>query len=253
MAKAKSEVAVRGAASLPVNYAEIERQELAEIQKQIGAATGDRVRMKNNQAFITPDGQEGDELEVAIVDFVSANLFYDRPFDPKSPVPPACFALGAKPTDLAPSENSPSKQADLCAECPNNAWGSDLKGGKGKACKNTRLVAMTTVNVLPDGATPPLLILSIPPTALKAFDGYIRTVADRLKTTPRGVLTRITLDKNVDYASPKFEVVRKLEPGEVAGVRERMEEARNRLMSEPDVSGYEPPKAVGRPRPAGKR
>ena len=75
----------RAKANLPVNYEEQLAKEAAEITKRIAAPTGDRIRFNANRAFITPDGMEGETLEVVIVNFVSSNLFYDGLFDRDNP------------------------------------------------------------------------------------------------------------------------------------------------------------------------
>ena len=135
-------MATRAKANLPVNYAEQLAKEAAEISKRIATPSGDRIRFNSNRSLITPDGGEGEELEVVVVDFVSSNLFYDGPFDRDNPQPPGCFAIGVEPSLLVPSPNSPNKQAETCSACPNNQFGS---AGKGKACKNTRLLAVMPV------------------------------------------------------------------------------------------------------------
>lgn len=74
-----------------------------------------------------------------------------------------------------------------CASCPLNEFGSG-EGGAGKACKN-----MKNLYLLRDGDIMPLL-LSLPPTSLKAFRQY----ANNLRFTGRGlsaVVTRIGLKR----------------------------------------------------------
>lgn len=48
-----------------------------------------------------------------------------------------------------------------CDRCPYNAYGSDVKGGKGKACKNMRRVYL-----MMDG-DPNFYLLTVPPTSIK--------------------------------------------------------------------------------------
>jgi hypothetical protein len=199
---------------------------------------------------------EGETLEVVIIDFVSSNLFYDGPFDRDNPQPPACFAIGAEPSLLVPSANSPNKQADTCSSCPNNQFGS-APTGKGKACKNTRLLALMPAAALENPKEEaPIWILSVPPTSLKAYDSYVHTLAAKHRTVPIGVITEITLDPANTFASPRFSVVRPLQPNELAAFMPRREEANQRLTAEPDTSQYVPPKpATGRgvPAPRGRR
>lgn len=236
----------RSKTSLPVNYEEQLAQEAAEIAKRIAAPSGDRIRFNANRAFITPDGMEGDTLEVVIVDFVSSNMFYDGVFDRDNPMPPACFAIGPEPSMMTPSTNSPNRQSDTCTACPNNQFGS-AQTGKGKACKNTRLLAVMPAPV--DGVTDedlPVWIMSVPPASLKAFDSYVASLAAKHRTVPIGVVTEITLDQSVTFASPRFRVVRPLKPTEFGTFMPRRGEASQRLAAEPDVSQYAPPKPAGR-------
>lgn len=239
----------RNKPQLPVNYEEQLAKEAAEIAKRIAAPTGDRIRFNANRAFITPDGMEGEALEVVIVDFVSSNLFYDGLFDRDNPQPPACFAIGSEPSMLVPSTNSPNKQADSCTVCPNNQFNS-APNGKGKACKNTRLLALIPITALdtPEQEAP-IWILSVPPASLKAFDGYVHSLASKHRTTPAGVVTQITLDPANTFASPRFAVERPLQPNELGVFMPRRGEANQRLMVEPDVSQYVAPKAGKGPAP----
>lgn len=228
----------RAKANLPINYEEQLAREAGDIAKRISAPTGDRIRFNANRAFITPDGMEGEVLEVVIVDFMSSNLFYDGVFDRDNPQPPACFAIGAEPSMLVPSPNSPIKQADTCTVCPNNQFGSAMTG-KGKACKNTRLLAIMPVSALdkPDEDAP-IWIMSVPPTSLKAFDSYAQSLATKHKTVPIGVVTEISLDASNTFASPRFSVVRPLQGKELGTFMSRREEAAQRLSAEPDVSQF---------------
>lgn len=237
----------RAKANLPVNYEEQLAKESAEIAKRISAPTGDRIRFNGNKTFITPDGMEGDTLEVVVVDFVSSNLFYDGTYDRDNPQPPACFAIGAEPSLLVPSPSSPNKQAETCSSCPNNQFGSAVTG-KGKACKNTRLLALVPASALDNPKEEaPIWIMSVPPASLKAFDGYVGTLAAKHRTVPIGVVTSITLDQTNQYASPRFNVIRPLKGTELGTFMPRREEANQRLVAEPDVSQYTPPKATKQP------
>lgn len=236
----------RKKAQLPVNFQEQLAKEAAEIAKRIAAPSGDRIRFNSNRALVTPDGSEGEMLEVVVIDFVSSNLYYDGPFDRDSPQPPSCFAIGSEPSLLVPSPNSPAPQATACSACPNNQFGS-APNGKGKACKNTRLVAVVPSSALDDpDVEAPIWIMSVPPTSMKAFDSYVHTLAAKHKTVPIGAITEISLDQSVTFAAPRFNVIRPLTDDELGVFMARREEAAQRLAAEPDVSQYTPPKRTGR-------
>lgn len=235
----------KSTSNLPINYEEQLAKEAAEIAKRIAAPSGDRIRFNGSVGFITPDGNEGEALDVVIIDFLSSNLFYDGPFDRENPQPPACFAIGDEPSHLVPSPNSPNKQSDTCASCSMNQFGS---AGNGKACKNTRLLAVVPAAALDDPDTEtPVWILSVPPASLRHYDAYVKSLAAKHKTVPTGVITNIVPDKTVSYAAPRFNVVRPLAGKELGVFMTRREEARSRLVAEPDVSQYVPPKKATGP------
>jgi hypothetical protein len=201
--------------------------------------SGNGIRVTQDKQFVLPDGQKTDELKVVIVDFVARNEFYEGAFDKDNISPPACFAIGIAPNKLEPSDNSPQKQAETCAECPMNAFGS---AGKGKACKNGRMLAVLPADA---DADTPIWTLKVSPTALKNFDGYVQSVARTFQAPPVSVVTTVTFDENVTYASLRFSDA---EPNENLAVHfARQEEAKAILNTEPDVSQYEAPKPVKAP------
>ena len=219
----------RETSNLPVNYIEQLQNEASTIAAKISAPSGDRIRMVGSQKFVLPDGTEAAEIEGVVVDFMSANLFFEGAFDPKNPAPPGCFAVGPEPSTLVPTNNSPNKQAETCAVCPNNQFGSN---GAGKACKNTRLLAIQPL----EGGDH--YVLSVPPTSIKEFDKYVSTLAAKHRMPPIGVLTKVTLDHNVTYSAPRFDIVRPLTNEEIGPMMEGRLAARERLVAEPDFSQY---------------
>ncbi len=236
-AKTSTAVAVvKKASGAVVNIQDMLRKQAESMSERTSPASGISIRVTQDKQFSHPDGQKTDELEVVIVDFVARNEFYEGAYDKDNMSPPACFAIGVAPNKLTASDNSPQKQADTCAECPMNAFGS---AGKGKACKNGRVLAVLPVDA--DENTP-IWLLKVSPTALKGFDGYVQSVARTFQTPPVGVVTKVTFDDNVTYASLRFgDAV----PNENLAVHfARQAEAKELLEQEPDVSGYEAPKPV---------
>lgn len=232
-----SKATKRSTSNLPVNYKEQMDNEVGNIQSRISAPSGDRIRMVSSSHFVLPDGTEAEEIEGVIVDFVSANLFFEGDYDRENPSAPGCFAVGPEPTTLVPTRNSPNRQADTCSACPNNQFGSK---GKGKACKNTRQLALMALDAEDDA----IWVMSVPPTSIKAFDGYVHTLAGKHRLPPVGVVTRVKLDKSETYSAPRFEVVRPLDTPELGKFMESRTAARERLVTEPDFSQYTAPAAT---------
>lgn len=235
-AKTTAVAVVKKTSGAVVNIQDMLRKQAEAMSERTSPASGISIRVTQDKQFSLPDGQKTDELEVVIVDFVARNEFYEGAYDKDNMSPPACFAIGVAPNKLVASDNSPQKQADTCAECPMNAFGS---AGKGKACKNGRVLAVLPVDA--DENTP-IWLLKVSPTALKGFDGYVQGVARTFQTPPVGVVTKVSFDPNVTYASLRFSDAT---PNEnLAAHFARQTEAKELLEQEPDVSGYEAPKPV---------
>ena len=247
---ASTSVAVRKpSANSVVSIKEAIAAQVAALGDRLPPPGGSKIKLAAGSMTL-PDGTKTPgPLEAVIVDFVATNKYYEGAYDANNIQPPVCFAIGTNPLKLAPSPNSPLPQAKTCAECPMNQFGSS---GKGKACKNERLLA-----VLPPESTAddPLWTLSVSPTGIKNFDGYVAGVARTMNTIPAGVVTTIGLDSNQTYPSLIFSgAVPNPNIGEHFA---RQAEAQAILAVEPDVSGYgveKPPQAKAAPkRPAVRR
>lgn len=245
MAAAKKS-APRETSNLPINYQEQLAKESQEITKRLQSGGGSKIRAKGNTSFAMPDGTESPVIEGVVVEFTAMNTFYDRPYDKDTPSPPACYAIGDIPSLLAPSKDVPDRQADNCATCPMNQFGT-ADNGKGKACKNKRILA-----ILPEDAddSTDIMLLEVPPSSIGFYDSYVASLSSKHKTVPVGVITRITLDPKQQYFSPRFEVVRPLQGNEFGAFVTRRDEAKAMIATPPDTSTYEAPKkaAAGRRR-----
>lgn len=236
--KTSTAVAVKKTSNAVVDVKAMLQAMVAANAKKTAPAGGNAIRVTQDKHLLLPDGSKTDELQVVIVEFTSRNEFYDGAFDKNNIRPPACFAIGDVPSELVPSANSPEKQADSCAECPMNLFGS---AGNGKACKNTRLLAVLPADAEEDT---PIWTIKVSPTAIKGFDGYVRNVQRVFGVPPVGVVTTIAFDENAEYAQLKFSDP---VPNENAAVHlARVDEAKEILMTEPDVSTFNAPAAPAR-------
>ncbi len=222
-----------------VNYDKEMADEAKQLQERIQVSSGNVIRLGKDKTFRLPDGTSSkDPMECVILDYTYRNLFYGSTYDEKNPVPPDCFSISRTGKDMEPSDNSPDKQADTCGECPNNQFGSK---GRGKACKNTRWVALLPPDA--DSETP-IAYLSIPPTSIQEFDAYVKSVAASFQRPPVGVVTMIAFDPTVDYQKLRFG---KPSPNtSVAEFMARRAEAKTVLESEPDLTQRTPKQAPGR-------
>lgn len=229
----KTEVAVVEQAGLPVNIDALFKQDVEDLRARLQKPSGDRIKISNKQ-FTLPGGTVFDFLDVVIVDAVYANRYYGSSYDKNTIVPPDCFATSPTESGLIPSPNSPELQnAGGCTGCPQNVFGSAIVG-KGKACKNRMLLA-----VLPTDATleTPFSILDISPTAVKGFSSYANAVTTALGRPLYGVITHVECNPQLKEDVAVFSDPHKLENSDfILMLRSRLDEARQRLLVEPDVS-----------------
>ena len=214
-----------------VSIQEALKAQAASMSERTAPPSGNSIRVTQDKKFILPDGTTTPgPLELVIVDFTSKNALYEVAFDPKNIAPPACFSLGTDIKKMVPSKNAPVPQSADCGSCPMNQFGS---AGAGKACKNSRMLA-----VLPPDAdeNTPMWTLSTSPTANKGFDGFVTSVARVFQMPPIGVVATVGFDENETYAKLVFS-----NPVPNASVGEhfaRQAEAKEMLAVEPDVSGF---------------
>jgi hypothetical protein len=218
--------------NLPVDINAQMAAEVAEYQKRLSAPSGDRISVTQGKMLRLPDGTEVLSTEAVVVEFVSANYYYSEGYDRDDIVPPDCFSLSFESGGMVPSDNSPNKQAESCAAC----WANQFKSApnkKSKACQNTKLLAL-----LPTDATAntPINILKVSPTGAKYFDAHANSVKNELKMPVRGVITKIGCSADVDYASLRFATEAATPKDLLLLAHSRLQEAKDRLMIEPDVS-----------------
>lgn len=233
---ASTAVAVKKANTSIVSIKDQIAAQVAALGDRIAPPSGSKIKLSPG-AMTLPNGtRTPGPLQAVIVDFVAKNQFFVGAYDKDNIVPPVCFAIGTVPAKLVPSPNSPEPQAKSCAECPMNAFGS-APNGKGKACKNERLMALLPPDAEPDA---PLWTLSAGPTSIKGFDSFVASVARTFQTVPAGVITTISMGDG-DYASTNYgDAV----PNEnLAEHFARQGEAQELLAVEPDLSGYVPASA----------
>jgi hypothetical protein len=147
--------------------------------------------------FIQYMGQPvpGNKLDVVVVASGFQKRYYDKPFDANKPVNPVCFALSLDGQDMVPSDESTDKQAETCDACPMGAWGSDPKGGRGKACKDARRLVVIPVAALTDDEAvkkAEMAMITLPVMSQKYWANYVNQIASEYERPPWGMITQIT-------------------------------------------------------------
>jgi hypothetical protein len=119
----------------------------------LGAALPQMKIMRETPTFQAPSGEIVKEFTGHIIYWHNCNQFYSKPFGEGAEVsPPDCTS-----SDGITPDGGDSKQGELCATCRQNQYGSDLKGGRGKACQN-----QLRIYLLRDGDRIPCIIKAGP-------------------------------------------------------------------------------------------
>ena len=127
-----------------------------------------------------------------------SKTWYAKQWTPDSePSGPDCFSLDG----LSPDPEATDPQSDLCASCPQNAWGSKITptGQQIKACADQKRLAV----VAADDASGPTYLLSVTPAALKGLNQYHKELSVR-GIPPEIVKTRVSFDTDASFPKLKF-------------------------------------------------
>ncbi len=182
----------------------------------------------------------GNKLPCIVIASAFENRYYDKAFDPNNRAAPKCFALSLSGDNMAPHEDVPEKQSADCLSCPMYRWGSDPKGGKGKACKQVRRLALIPASAAVDGTikTAEMALISIPVTSAKNWANYVNASAAEYARPPWALVTEISTAPD---AKTQFQIkfTTKTIVGDefLADVQKRVESAQQVLLTPYDVSG----------------
>ncbi len=205
--------------------------ELAQVKETVAPPSGFNISLKNKK-FTLPDGASSDgPMRCVVLDYRSMNLYYTGVYNANDPKPPTCFALGRKLDELKPSDNAPEPNAENCNECSYNQWKSDPQGGNGKACKNTRRLAVIAEDA--DETTKPM-ILTVSPSGIKSFDGFV-TALEKKGVIPMQVAVDVSFDDSVTYPKLEFDEFSTTMHGKDEFFWAKREEAQDLLDREPEV------------------
>lgn len=171
----------------------------------IGAGTDfPRISIKGSRFRIVEGGVETvlDSTSLDIV-VVGANprlskTWYAKQWTPESePSSPDCYSLDG----VSPDTSSTEPQNDLCASCPQNAWGSKVtpQGKQIKACSDQKRLAVVSA----DDPTGPVYLLSVTPAAITGFGAYTKELS--VRGIPAEIVrTRVSFDTDASFPKLKF-------------------------------------------------
>jgi len=178
-------------ANLPANIdAELAKEAAAIGDTLAGSGAGSFIRVDQDNGNLKHSvlGDAEPPQEFVVVDYRAQNTYYERGYVEGETTPPDCWAIAKKVSELAPDPSRiANPEAESCKGCPMNQFGT-AHNGKGKACKNTYLVAL-----LPPGAdeNTELAFARVSPTGMKSFDGFANGCSARFKLPPVGAIVTV--------------------------------------------------------------
>lgn len=211
-------------------------------------------------AFKFQDTVLDNPMRVILLDYSLINMYYGAMYDEDNPQPPTCVAVitqgeGAE-DQMAPLAESPEKQADKCADCPQNVFGTDIRG-KGKACKNQRRLALVScrdgaeLDALSEGSD--VAYLRVPPASLSNFRKYVKQLAKVKGLPPLGVITDIGIQQRGGGHEITFDFVADVPKEKLAAMLKLADGVQDQLLEAPSFEAREArPKAKPMKKPAAK-
>lgn len=178
------------------------KKELQTLDKSVPAVTGNAISVAG-KLFKLPSGQTSPgPFNCIILDWRNFNRYYPpgAEYNAQNPKPPTCYALHKELELMAPHEKAADPQADGCVACPKNQWGSDPRGGKGKACENRVRLAVVPADAT---AESDVYTLGISRTALKHWASFVAGL-DAVNKHPIEVVTVLSFDPNQSYPTVRF-------------------------------------------------
>ena len=169
-----------------------------------GGESAPRISIKGARFRIVEGGNEtvldSTTLDVIIV---GANprlskTWYAKQWTPDAePSAPDCYSLDG----VKPHPESTTPQNELCAGCPQNAWGSKVTpmGQQIKACSDQKRLAI----VAADDPSGPVYLLQVTPAALKGLNAYQKELSMR-GIAPEIVRTRVSFDTSASFPKLQF-------------------------------------------------
>lgn len=173
-------------------------------EAEAAAAGGNFISFKGGRISIGGQTVPGDAIAVVVVGFAFENAYYTEKYNPDDPRSPDCYAIGEDEKELEPHEQADDPQSDTCDNCLMNEWGS-ADTGRGKACKNTRRLAVISAGRMDGGqflpydeadlyTRQPIYVAKLPVTSVKGWATTVSQVTGTLKRPMWAVYCQIRVE-----------------------------------------------------------
>jgi hypothetical protein len=155
------------------------------------------------RTLVTKPGEDDPAASIEVV-ILRANpnrskVYYASGYQEGSDSKPTCYSNSG----LEPESDAQEPQAKKCATCTHNQWGSRItdNGAKGKACSDSRRLAIATLDTPNDP-----ILLRVPAASMKSLEEYGKILAAR-GVPPQAVVTKIGFDYSVAHPALTFKPI----------------------------------------------
>lgn len=215
-------------------------QKVVDENKNIGSGIP-TFSLKSGVLSLGEDELPNNEMAVIILDSAHINKYYAEGYDPDQRSPVTCYSIGRDTLEMVPHPEVVARgqqQADSCAECPMNRFGSAEKG-RGKACANrARLLCIPAgtlekrtgefkpINDLEHFQTAGPAFLDLPVLSAGDYSKYVKQLGTAMRRPPFAVVThvRVVPDSKSQFRVT-FEAIEEVGPELIEALIARHEEA----------------------------
>lgn len=234
---AKKEVATKRKGGQEVtNWKEELAREAQQESSRVQADVGNKIKLDKKLKFIHGGADLGNEINVIVVGHIKVHAYYDTPYDEDNITAPACFAHSTTGENMAPLDESPAKQSEICEDC----WAFKFKSDdrqKGKACGENHLLAVIFTDDVADSDDPEITLLKVPVTSGATFRRYIKTLNSN-DMPSWAVMTTVKFDENADWQKLLFDLDGEVPEKYLSVCRSKFKASMEMLMVKPDFSTY---------------
>ena len=151
-----------------------------------------------------------------------SKIYYERNYEEGDDNPPDCFSIDG----VTPDASAPDKQANECATCPMNQWGSRVTeaGKKAKRCSDHRRLAVVPAARKGEDADTAVLrnevyggpmLMRVPPASLNDMAVFARDLRKRYPELGyNSIVTLIGFDPKTAYPKLTFKALRRIKEDE---------------------------------------
>lgn len=173
------------------------------------------IRYRGDEQQLLRDDGDGPRNSIEVVILKAATyiskIWYEKGYVEGSTAAPDCFS----PNGVVPDPQSAKRQSNACANCPQNVWGSKITeaGKKGKACGDSKRLAVVPVGDIANEAFGGPMLLRVPAASLQDLATFGNKMQN-LGYPYFAIATRISFDSEEAYPKFNFAAIRPLTDAE---------------------------------------